>query len=409
MTKIFCLGLHKTGTATFREAVKQLGWTNFSDSKDVFLKYIKDDDWNPIFEYVRQYDAFKAWPWALVYKELDKEFPNSKFVLTIRDENNWIKSSLNQFWDEETPMREWIFGSGSPLGNEEQHLDVYRKHNKDVVEYFKDRPNDLLVVNWEEGDGWEKLCNFLGKDILDVRFPHANYKKINKKIRGKIIKFDKTGRTVFGREDAKKFDNPLFKELDPNRKFLNFDDIKNNLLIKEDLYRYYKYWGTDNKNKTGLLEEQKLLGKYAGKGKGLDIGCGHNKCNPNAIGFDIFPFKVVDIVGDARDLSIFEDNELDFIVSSHLLEHMSDVKTVLKEWHRVIKIGGIIAIAVPDGETNPIWIASSGHKINLGVNTLRVLFKKVLKMQILGSGIVPGKKGGRQQTAYIIAKKINAL
>jgi hypothetical protein len=41
-----------------------------------------------------------------------------------------------------------------------------------VKEYFRDRPDDLLVMNICAGEGWEKLCPFLGLAIPKVKFPH---------------------------------------------------------------------------------------------------------------------------------------------------------------------------------------------------------------------------------------------
>ena len=50
------------------------------------------------------------------------------------------------------------------------------KENKcnDIKEYFKDRPGDLLVMNICEGEGWEKLCPFLGVPIPNEPFPNVN-------------------------------------------------------------------------------------------------------------------------------------------------------------------------------------------------------------------------------------------
>jgi hypothetical protein len=43
---------------------------------------------------------------------------------------------------------------------------------RDVQEYFKDRPADLLVMNICAGEGWEKLCPFLNRDAIPSRdFP----------------------------------------------------------------------------------------------------------------------------------------------------------------------------------------------------------------------------------------------
>jgi hypothetical protein len=51
---------------------------------------------------------------------------------------------------------------------------IYERRNQRIREYFEDRPEDLLVVDWEEGDGWIELCDFLDVDVPDLPFPHAN-------------------------------------------------------------------------------------------------------------------------------------------------------------------------------------------------------------------------------------------
>ena len=46
----------------------------------------------------------------------------------------------------------------------------YRMHNNYVQQHC---PKDQLLI-YRIGEGWEPLCNFLGKPIPDVPFPHCN-------------------------------------------------------------------------------------------------------------------------------------------------------------------------------------------------------------------------------------------
>jgi hypothetical protein len=63
---------------------------------------------------------------------------------------------------------------GSLQYNKDRFLYVYDTHVRNVKHYFRHRPEDLLVLDICGGDGWEKLCNFLGLSIPEARFPHAN-------------------------------------------------------------------------------------------------------------------------------------------------------------------------------------------------------------------------------------------
>ena len=56
----------------------------------------------------------------------------------------------------------------------------------------------------------------------------------------------------------------------------------------------------------------------------------------------------VDYVTDAANLFFAEDESLDFVCSSHVLEHLANPLKAIAEWKRVIKKGGIIYVGVPD-------------------------------------------------------------
>lgn len=57
------------------------------------------------------------------------------------------------------------------------------------------------------------------------------------------------------------------------------------------------------------------------------------------------------VLCDVKRLS-FEDNYADHIAASHILEHFDihEVAGVLKEWYRVLKVGGTMKIVVPNME-----------------------------------------------------------
>jgi len=67
---------------------------------------------------------------------------------------------------------------GTDVFDEQRFAAGYQKFVTAVFEYFKGRPKDLLVMNVSAGDGWEKLCPFLGKPIPGVPFPKANVTQI---------------------------------------------------------------------------------------------------------------------------------------------------------------------------------------------------------------------------------------
>lgn len=171
--KVFGIGLHKTGTTSLANALYTLGF-NVTGFFEVHEPNFSERVYDLAYDLADRYDAFQDTPWPLLYKELDTRYPGSKFILTIRPAEKWIISVVNHFKHYYIPAHEWIYGVRSAQGNEDIYVRRYEQHNLEVQIYFKDRPNDLLVMDISEGDGWEKLCPFLGVDIPPFDFPSQN-------------------------------------------------------------------------------------------------------------------------------------------------------------------------------------------------------------------------------------------
>lgn len=191
--KIIGVGFQKTGTSSLRDALRYLDYT-VGDTRYKLLPAILRGDYERVLRDLARYDAVEDNPWCIIYKALDKRIDNAKFILTIREEEAWYRSVNRHIGNLRDPMHEWIYGRGKGLPQEDKAhtIAVYRKHNAEVLEYFKDRPDDLLVMDFTKGDGWDKLCPFLGKTIPNVPIPHANnYKNTNARTRLKQLKFAK--------------------------------------------------------------------------------------------------------------------------------------------------------------------------------------------------------------------------
>lgn len=140
--------------------------------------------------------AFQDVPFSLpgTYREMDKRFPGSKFILTVRDSadvwyNSVVRFQSKLFGNGCLPTKEdlqnatyvhkgWAwkmnrFIHNTPeddLYNSEALKNAYLKHNAEVVDYFRDRPEQLLVVNLKDTDAPQKISAFLntGKCIEEI-------------------------------------------------------------------------------------------------------------------------------------------------------------------------------------------------------------------------------------------------
>ena len=178
-TKVFGLGLSRTGTTTLGKCLTILGYT-VTDNSFEQLKLVKEGNLDPIWEITNKFDAFEDLPWPFIYKELYKKYPNAKFILTThKDEETWLKSYIRHctygkrktLWNS---VRHNVvaYGIPYPVNHEEEFKKIYKKHNNDVRKFFKNKKN-FKELCWMKGDRWEELCSFLGVTIPEKEFPHS--------------------------------------------------------------------------------------------------------------------------------------------------------------------------------------------------------------------------------------------
>ncbi|MEM7305483.1 MAG: sulfotransferase family protein [Planctomycetota bacterium] len=172
--KVLGVGWHKTGTSTLGACLVQLGLTHAAFDSDGFALYRRGDV-GRLLDFMEGVQSFQDWPWALLYREADRRFPDAKFVLTTRTSSEaWLGSLLRHAEHGPTEVRRALYGHAMPHGHEAEHVARYERHNAEVRAYFRDRPGKLLEVCWEDGDGWRELADFLGLPCPDAPFPHVN-------------------------------------------------------------------------------------------------------------------------------------------------------------------------------------------------------------------------------------------
>lgn len=220
--KVFVIGLSKTGTTSLAKALDLIGFQcshyplgamNYYDPHPFFTRFMNYLGYklfnNPIgirnyrlkspcidLTQFNEFDAFADTPIAYCYKELDKIHPNSKFILTTRELEPWLKSCSwhmgNPYrpgrpkWWNELEMGKWTAMStnminrlnydlyGSAVFDESIFRKAFERHIKDVREYFRGREGDLLVLDISAGEGWDRLCTFLHKPVPPIPFPMEN-------------------------------------------------------------------------------------------------------------------------------------------------------------------------------------------------------------------------------------------
>lgn len=179
-SKVFCIGLNKTGTTSIGDAFRILGYNRFGWRPGISGPLVSrwhEGKFNPFLRVIEAYDAFEDLPWPLVFKEIEQRYDDAKFILTLRsDEQVWLRSIQKHVQRGSNWVGHFlIYGSYDPIEDAELYLRKYRSHNKEVRDYFASKPGKIIEMCFENGDSWDRLCKFLGIEVLpDVPFPHSN-------------------------------------------------------------------------------------------------------------------------------------------------------------------------------------------------------------------------------------------
>ena len=200
-TKYFCIGQNKTGTTSLKKAFEDLGFIvgDQSIAERLADRYYFESDFEPIISYCKTAQVFQDIPfsWPETFNRLDLAYPGSKFILSVRD-------SADQWYQSVTRFHAKSFGRGNiPTANELKNatyvskgfiyramkvygtsdddiynkdilIAYYNKYNESVLSYFKDRPEDLLVINLSSPDAYQRYCAFINMESSRDGFPWEN-------------------------------------------------------------------------------------------------------------------------------------------------------------------------------------------------------------------------------------------
>lgn len=176
--KYLCVGNPKTGTTSLRKAFEILGFKIKPFSYDDIEDYLYDRI--DLKKSTQEFDFLKDWPWRQLYKEIDLLYPKCKFILTTRKAEDWVVSYISFVSKQKNKMdlvRLKYYGfDPKDYFSDTQYLieNLYKKENSKILDYFKGREEDLLILDVSDRNKWKKLCSFIGKPVPKIDFPHEN-------------------------------------------------------------------------------------------------------------------------------------------------------------------------------------------------------------------------------------------
>jgi hypothetical protein len=165
--KIFVIGFNKTATSSFHALFNLLGINSVHTDK-------------PVMEIIDNYEAFTD-GYHLKFTDYFNKYPDSLFILNTRPIKKWLisryKHAVTEDWRDC-----WCWPVSENLTN--IWINEREYHFKNVLEFFKEKSKQLVILNIEK-KGWENfVVNFLQKkyDVDDLKIVE------NKTIESKISK-----------------------------------------------------------------------------------------------------------------------------------------------------------------------------------------------------------------------------
>lgn len=167
--KVFGVGLGKTATHTLSWMLAHLGWRTAHFN-------VRPVDYDG-------FDAITDVPTYLYLMTTDIRYPNSKFVLTTRNVEEWLASFklwLKTHQPNDETLKTRIMSYGGQGYDEERLRKLFERHAAFVRWYFgKYGPEKLLEIDLcdkstSDFEKWKKLCDFLKVPNPCVSIPVKN-------------------------------------------------------------------------------------------------------------------------------------------------------------------------------------------------------------------------------------------
>lgn len=195
MVKIIGAGFGRTGTASMKAALEHLGFGPCYHMFEVIAEPERMRDWaraldGPVDwdQVLGGYRSTVDWPGCTFWRELMVAYPDAKVLLTTRDPQRWYDSTFDTIYqfvqeppgDSDDPFTtklrptiERMIWNGTFDGRFEDRahaIEVFERHNAEVRATV---PADRLL-EYQPGQGWEPLCEFLDVPVPAEDFPHVN-------------------------------------------------------------------------------------------------------------------------------------------------------------------------------------------------------------------------------------------
>lgn len=247
--KIFAIGFNKTATTSLSSFLQKNEFLVAPENPfEKLLDFYLEKDFESITETINtkfsQFQVFQDVPFSLphFYKTLYKKFPDAKFILTVRNnEDDWYYSLLNYhkslFGDITEPEKilyikeKWIYNLltkvyNAPESNPYDYTSLtrsYLNHNKEVRDFFSDKKGQFLELNLSNSNSVNKLEKFLNTTFNYREIPHLNKSPLKRAVFGnggharEVISYLNEDVTIFVDDQYEDENSVSISKFDPKK------------------------------------------------------------------------------------------------------------------------------------------------------------------------------------------------
>ncbi len=217
--KVFCIGAHKTGTTSMQAVFQVMGLDVAPQHEgELYALQASRGDYSQLRAYVDRHDAFQDSPFAdnMVFTAMDALFPDSRFILTVREPEEWYRSltsfhakifgvassdAISKDMMERASYlypgyiargTEHLFLASEPdytsmptartrqyhwdlLYNKDHYIASYLARNETIRRYFREHDHKLLEIDVTRETTTAKIVEFLGMPAwMAINMPKMN-------------------------------------------------------------------------------------------------------------------------------------------------------------------------------------------------------------------------------------------
>ncbi|MCJ1434259.1 hypothetical protein MMC27_003626 [Xylographa pallens] len=209
--QVLVIGMMRTGTKSIKAGLEQIGYKNVYHMTSA-MKNPKDCDmWTQAFnakyhgkgqmlgrkewdQLLGDCDACIDVPTAGFMPELIEAYPNAKVIVSMRDPDKWYTSMMATVGQRSKNLKLLLLGfcdhffirrfnpcvfsmMEGMYGKDLNDAEYVKKRYLEFHEEVRQLVPEHRRLEYHLGDGWEPLCEFLGKDVPKTEFPFINESK----------------------------------------------------------------------------------------------------------------------------------------------------------------------------------------------------------------------------------------